>query len=123
MSNEVRLADLVIDCPNAQELSHFYHELLGWKTAELFGNPAVVSENGVMLVFVQEADYVPPVWPEAEGRQQKQIHFDFLVADLNAAVIKAEDLGARKADTQFGGSQFVTMLDPAGHPFCLVQSV
>lgn len=123
MCNEVRLADLVIDCPNAQELSHFYHELLGWNTAELFGNPAVVSENGVMLVFVQEADYVPPVWPEAEGRQQKQIHFDFLVADLNTAVIKAEDLGARKADTQFGGSQFVTMLDPAGHPFCLVQSV
>ena len=122
MSNEVRLADLVVDCPDAQKLSHFYHELLGWKTAELFGNPAVVSENGVMLVFVQEADYVPPVWPETEGKQQKQIHFDFLVADLKAAVARAEELGARKADTQFGGSQFVTMLDLAGHPFCLVQA-
>ena len=54
MSNEIRLADLVVDCPDAIKLSQFYHELLGWKTTELFGNPAVVSENGVMLVFVQE---------------------------------------------------------------------
>lgn len=122
MNNEVRLADLVIDCPDAEKLSRFYHQLLGWKTAELFGNPALVSENGVMLVFVQEADYMPPVWPEIEGCQQKQVHFDFLVPDLNAALSLAEDLGARKADTQFGGGQFVTMLDPAGHPFCLVQS-
>lgn len=122
MTNEVRLADLIIDCPDAQKLSQFYHELLGWKTAELFGNPAVVSENGVMLVFVQEADYVPPVWPEVEGKPQKQVHFDFLVQDLKAVIHQAESLGAKKADTQFGGSQFVTMIDPAGHPFCLVQA-
>lgn len=122
MTNEVRLADLIIDCPDAQKLSQFYHELLEWKTAELFGNPAVVSENGVMLVFVQEADYVPPVWPEVEGKPQKQVHFDFLVQDLNAVINQAESLGAKKADTQFGGSQFVTMIDPAGHPFCLVQA-
>ena len=57
MSNEIRLADLVVDCPDAIKLSQFYHELLGWKTTELFGNPAVVSENGVMLVFVQEDVY------------------------------------------------------------------
>ena len=122
MSNEIRLADLVVDCPDAIKLSQFYHELLDWKTTELFGNPAVVSENGVMLVFVQEDDYVPPVWPEVEGRQQKQVHFDFLVSDLNTMITNAEALGARKADTQFGGSQFVTLFDPAGHPFCLVQA-
>ena len=111
MCNEIRLADLVVDCPDAIKLSQFYHELLGWKTTELFGNPAVVSENGVT-----------PVWPEVEGRQQKQVHFDFLVSDLNTMITKAEALGARKADTQFGGSQFVTLFDPAGHPFCLVQA-
>ena len=122
MCKEIRLADLVVDCPDAKKLSQFYHELLDWKTTELFGNPAVVSENGVMLVFVQEDDYVPPVWPEVEGRQQKQVHFDFLVSDLNTMITKAEALGARKADTQFGGSQFVTLFDPAGHPFCLVQA-
>ena len=31
MSNEIRLADLVVDCPDAIKLSQFYHELLDWK--------------------------------------------------------------------------------------------
>lgn len=26
MSNEIRLADLVVDCPDAKKLSQFYHE-------------------------------------------------------------------------------------------------
>ena len=77
MSNEIRLADLVVDCPDAKKLSQFYHELLDWKTTELFGNPAVVSENGVMLVFVQEDDYVPPVWPEAGNRNKSTLIFSF----------------------------------------------
>ena len=36
-------------------------------------------------------------------------------------VQKAEQLGATKSEAQFGGSDFVTMFDPAGHPFCLCQ--
>ena len=57
--------------------------------------------------------------PEENGRQQKQMHFDFQVDDVAAAVGKAEALGAVKTEAQFGGNLFVTMLDPAGHPFCL----
>jgi predicted enzyme related to lactoylglutathione lyase len=51
--------------------------------------------------------------------QQKQMHFDFQVDDLVTAVEQAEALGACKAESQFGGSYIVTMLDPEGHPFCL----
>lgn len=119
MSHEIKLADIVVDCADEQALCAFYVGLLGWKQSELFGHPAVVSENGVMFLFVQEEDYVPCVWPEAEGRQQKQMHFDFLVSDVTAAVARAEALGAKKAAIQFGGEHFTTMLDPAGHPFCL----
>lgn len=119
MSNEIRLADIVVDCADEQALCSFYVGLLGWKKAELFGHPAVVSENGVMFLFVQEEDYVPCVWPEEEGEQQKQLHFDFLVSDMPASIARAEALGAKKAKAQFGGERFITMLDPAGHPFCL----
>lgn len=119
MANELKLADLVVDCADAAALCAFYEGLLGWERTSLFGNPAVISENKVMLVFVQEEDYVPCVWPEETGRQQKQIHFDFLVADVAEAVAKAEALGAVKAPDQFGGDNFTTMFDPAGHPFCL----
>ena len=62
---------------------------------------------------------MPPVWPEKDGCQQKQMHFDFQVDSVPEAVEKALELGAVKAPVQYGGEQFVTLLDPAGHPFCL----
>jgi hypothetical protein len=34
-------------------------------------------------------------------------------------VEEAIKLGATKSAAQYGGEQFVTMLDPEGHPFCL----
>ena len=119
MAKDIRLADIVVDCADEQALCMFYSRLLGWEKREMFGHPALLSENGVMLLFVQEEDFVPCVWPEQEKRQQKQMHFDFLVPDVSAAVARAEASGAVKAASQFGGEHFTTMLDPAGHPFCL----
>lgn len=119
MEPELILGDVLVDCPDEQKLRDFYAALLGWEKAELYGHPAVRGKGGVVLLFVQEEDYVPPVWPEENGRQQKQMHFDFQVPDVAAAVRRAETLGAVRTKAQFGGSFFVTMLDPAGHPFCL----
>ena len=121
MSAEIRLADIVVDCADEGQLCAFYEGLLGWKQGEMFGHPTLTRAAGVTLLFVQEEDYVSPVWPEEEGRQQKQVHFDFLVPDVAEAVAKAEALGGRKADAQFGGEVYTTVLDPAGHPLCLVK--
>jgi catechol 2,3-dioxygenase-like lactoylglutathione lyase family enzyme len=120
MANNIRLGDIVVDCKDADQLCSFYTGLLGWKRGEFFGNPTAVSEDGsIVFVFVPEEDYVPPVWPEEDGKQQKQVHFDFLVPDVAEAVARAEALGAVKAQAQFGGDAFTTMIDPAGHPLCL----
>jgi predicted enzyme related to lactoylglutathione lyase len=73
----------------------------------------------MVFLFVEETDYIRPVWPEEEGRQQTQMHFDFQVPDVAKAVKYAEALGAVRAPAQFGSGEFVTMLDPVGHPFCL----
>ena len=109
----------MIDCDDEIKLQKFYSELLGWKRCELFSRPAICSSNGIVFLFIEEAEYVPPVWPEEHGKQQKQMHFDFQVDNLDNAVKKAEKLGAVKAKEQFGKNQFITMIDPAGHPFCL----
>lgn len=119
MKKEIVLGNVMVDCPDAAALQRFYGELLGWEQCELFALPAVRSAGGVVFLFAQEEDYVPPVWPEEPGRQQKQMHFDFQVESVPEAVRRAEALGAVKAGAQFGGEDFVTMLDPAGHPFCL----
>ena len=119
MVDEVVLGNVMVDCDDERKLQRFYGELLGWEMCELFARPAVSSSSGIVFLFIEEKDYVPPVWPEDTGKQQKQMHFDFQVDNVAEMVNKAESLGAKKAESQFGGNDFVTMFDPAGHPFCL----
>jgi hypothetical protein len=47
------------------------------------------------------------------------MHFDFQVGDLDSAVAEAVELGATLAMSQPQENVRV-LLDPAGHPFCLV---
>lgn len=119
VTNEVLLGNVMVDCDDEKKLQKFYGELLGWEMCELFARPAVRSSSGIVFLFIEEEGYVRPTWPEQPGKQQKQMHFDFQVDDLEMMVKKAETLGATKSEAQFGGDEFVTMFDPAGHPFCL----
>ena len=122
MVDEVVLGNVMVDCDDERKLQRFYGELLGWEMCELFARPAVRSSSGIVFLFIEEKDYVPPVWPEDTGKQQKQMHFDFQVDNVAEMVKKAESLGAKKAESQFGGNDFVTMFDPAGPPFCLCRN-
>ena len=120
---EVLLGNVMVDCGDAERLQRFYGELLGWEQCRMYGCRAVRSSGGIVFLFAQEEDYVPPVWPEEEGQQQKQMHFDFQVESVPEAVRRAENLGAVKTKAQFGGEEeFITILDPAGHPFCLCKA-
>ncbi len=113
--------DITIDCVDPQRLADFYAELLGWEKTALSGNCVQVRMPGQPMRFLceREEDYVPPVWPETPGAQQKMLHLDFTVSDLAKAVAKAEALGAVRTQKQYNPNQWITMLDPAGHPFCL----
>lgn len=117
----IRIDDLTIDCDDARKLAAFYADLLGWRATRFAEGVFEVraSEYPMRLLIEQESDYVPPVWPEVPGAQQKQMHLDFTVSDLGAAVARAKALGAVEAAEQFNPQQWVTLLDPAGHPFCL----
>ncbi|MFI1434381.1 VOC family protein [Streptomyces lydicus] len=114
------LATVVLDCPDAHALAGFYRALLGWevKLSEadwvLLRNP----EGGTGLSFQSEPGYRPPVWPELPEEQQKMLHLDFRVDDLDEAEAYAVALGAVRAAWQPQDDVRV-LLDPAGHPFCL----
>ncbi len=118
----ITLGNIMIDCPDDNALQSFYQNLLGWEPFIYFGLPALRNESGLVIMFSAEEDYCAPVWPEEEGSQQKQMHFDFQCDDLEASLAHAEQLGAHRAEQQFGGDDFITMIDPAGHPFCLCRS-
>lgn len=103
MSDEVILGNVMVDCDDEIKLQKFYGELLCWEMCELFDRPAVRSSNGIVLLFIEEPDYVPPVWPEETGKQQKQMHFDFQVDYVYVSVEKTISLGATKTPNQYGG--------------------
>lgn len=110
---------IAFDCPNANDLADFYVKLSGWEK-EISGHEfaALRTPEGILLVFQTVENYVPPVWPWQDGKQQQMAHIDFKVDSLPEAETHALMCGAAKAEVQYYDTSTV-MLDPAGHPFCL----
>jgi len=120
MISNLTIGDLMIDCANAECVRDFYANLMGWEKTIAYNCLALKTDNGLTILFTEtDIPYVPPVWPEEPGKQQKQMHLDFTVDDVQSAVDKAIRFGAIKAAVQYGGEDYITMLDTGGHPFCL----
>ena len=120
MITNLTIGDLMIDCASAERTRDFYADLMGWERIIAFGCFALKTDNGLTILFAEtDIPYVPPVWPEEPGEQQKQMHLDFTVDDLPSVMERAIRLGATKFPAQYGGDGFVTMRDPEGRPFCL----
>lgn len=113
------LRGVTLDCADPKALAGFYRELTGMRIAfDVTEFVGLTSGTGPDLGFQQVEGYQAPQWP---GQQRpQQFHLDFAVDDLDAAEKRALDLGATRPDHQPGGSRWLVLLDPAGHPFCLV---
>jgi catechol 2,3-dioxygenase-like lactoylglutathione lyase family enzyme len=115
-----RLETICIDCADAHAMAAFYGQLLGWQPT--FSEPNwVLMRNptgGTGLSFQAEPEYREPTWPERAAGQDKMLHLDIRVDDLDAAVEYALGAGARLAEHQ-PQDRVRVLLDPAGHPFCL----
>ncbi|GLW71204.1 glyoxalase [Kitasatospora phosalacinea] len=113
---------VVLDCHYPAGLAQFYAGLLGgevdrpdprwtlhdsWSTVHL--------PDGRVLAFQRVEDYRPPIWPDPAHPQQ--FHLDVDVPDLAAAEAAAVALGA---EVKARHERWTVLVDPAGHPFCLV---
>lgn len=121
----IALNAVILDCPDRYELAEFYLRLLGWeKTYDDDEWIDIAPPSGsIKISFQDNPGYVRPVWPDEPGKQQQMAHLDFTVKDtqqLELAVAHAIECGAIKAPVQYGGDQWATLFDPAGHPFCFV---
>jgi hypothetical protein len=114
-----RLGVVALDCPDALALADFYHALLGGDlvTGDDHDWVEVHTPTG-RLAFQQIDDHRRPTWPNGDVPQQA--HVDIDVVDLDAAEAVVLRLGATKTETQPSPDSFRVMIDPAGHPFCLV---
>ena len=115
------LSGIVLDSPDAHELSAFYRRLLGWPVQD-DEDPDWVKlsspHGGPGLSFQTEKNYRRPVWPAGPDDPQMQVHLDIQVDDLDEAGRHATEAGATQAEFQPQDDVRV-FLDPAGHPFCL----
>ena len=115
---------IVLDCKNPVELSEFYIKLLGWKKGYDKDEFIIIGSKDCNLdiAFQKNEDYVPPVWPEVEGKQQMMLHIDFAIPHsmLQKWIDYVIELGGTKSEFQYAeAGDGAVMLDPEGHPFCL----
>lgn len=103
-----------IDAPDAPALARFYASLLGMQVTYEGPEGTLIAGGGKSLMFQQVSDYTPPRWPDPAYPQQG--HLDIIVDDLQAVTARAEELGATRLAE---GATWVTLADPAGHPFDL----
>jgi catechol 2,3-dioxygenase-like lactoylglutathione lyase family enzyme len=117
MTTSARLDVVALDAPDIERLASFYAELAGWQTAGKEGDWIVLrAPDGQQIAFQLAPDHVAPRWPGQERPQQ--VHLDLLVDGYQSAAERAIALGAtRLAD----GATWVTLADPAGHPFDICQ--
>lgn len=117
-----RLALIALDCVDPRSLAAFYRSLIGGDIKESTASDDWVrlqTGAGVDLGFQRDPDYVAPTWPNGLSQQA---HIDFDVDDLDESERLAVALGAAKAEAQPSPDEWRVMIDPAGHPFCLVKA-
>ena len=117
MTTTARLDLAIFDAADIGKVGSFYAELTGWdvvrEDSERFG---IRTPDGQEIEFQRAPDHVAPQWPGQEHPQQ--FHLDLQTDDPAAAAERAVGLGAtRLAD----GPTWITLADPAGHPFDLCQ--
>jgi catechol 2,3-dioxygenase-like lactoylglutathione lyase family enzyme len=118
----ITLASVTLDCPDPEQLADFYSALLGWAKNRISDEWLAVSppDGPFYLLFQESADYIPPVWPYEEGKQQQMTHLDFSAppSEKDAAVRHALACGATLSPVQHS-PEYTIFLDPVGHPFCI----
>jgi predicted enzyme related to lactoylglutathione lyase len=103
---------VALDCPDPRALAEFYAAIVGGsirndETAEDWVR--LETGTGCDIGFQLAPDHQPPA------------HLDLDVTDLPAAEKAVLALGAVRAEVQPSPQEWLVFLDPAGHPFCLIQ--
>lgn len=117
MTTTGRLELAALDAADIETLASFYTSLTGWEIVRREPDwIAMRAPDGQELGLQLASDHVPPQWPGQDHPQQ--FHLDLLIDGYQAAAERAIALGATWLAE---GPTWVTLADPAGHPFDLCQ--
>jgi predicted enzyme related to lactoylglutathione lyase len=115
-----------IDVPDLDEGVAFYNRAFDLVVTRRFGaDAAELSGAPVRLYLLRKASDTMGAGDERRryGRHWTPLHLDFVVVDIEAAVNKAVEAGARveaEIRAEVWG-KIAVMADPFGHGFCLIE--
>jgi hypothetical protein len=114
-----RLGAVTFDCSAPEELAAFWAAVLGAETVRMSDRCTAVRTGWGLIACLQVDGYRPSSWPD--GDVPKQAHLDVAVEDLDEAERDVLALGATAPGWQPAPTWRRILIDPAGHPFCLIR--
>ncbi|MEV6932323.1 VOC family protein [Dactylosporangium sp. NPDC051485] len=106
---------VVLDAADYRGLAAFYRALTGWEQTHADEDWVSLKANdGWKVGFQLAPDHVPPQWPGQ--RHPQQAHLDLRVPSLEPALERVLSLGGTLLRRN---ERWITVADPAGHPFDL----
>lgn len=117
---------LNIDVPDITEAVRFYTQAFGLQPARRFGEAALEllgAEAPIYLLLKTAGTTGAGGKPRDYERHWTPIHCDIVVDDLEAALAQAFAAGAQPegAIREADWGRIVTLADPFGHGWCLLQ--
>jgi predicted enzyme related to lactoylglutathione lyase len=116
-----------IDVPELTPAIAFYTAALGLTHSRTLEDIAELTGASATIYLLQKdaatrAVRAPPV-ARNYGRHWTPVHFDLVVADVDAAAARALAAGASQetGHLDFRGSRCISFGDPFGHGFCFIQ--
>lgn len=110
-----RVQAVVLDSTRPPALAGFYHHLLGGEITESSDDYALLTADGIAVAFQRVSDEPAAAWPGG-----RRLHLDVAVPDLEAARTQLVERGAVEPEFQPGAGDWIVLLDPEGHPFCIM---
>jgi predicted enzyme related to lactoylglutathione lyase len=117
-----------IDVPELQPAIDFYEAAVGVRFNRFLDDDVAELEYGSSVIYLlrkPEASRPTPAGKQSRAfaRHWTPVHVDFVVADIDRAVARAAAAGATRESEciEWRGSKCVTLSDPFGHGFCLIE--
>jgi predicted enzyme related to lactoylglutathione lyase len=120
-----------IDVPDLGEAIAFYTAALRLTHSRTLDDDVAELTGASATLYLLQKDpgtqavHAPPLERDSRrhyGRHWTPVHFDLVVADVEAAAARALAAGARRetANVHWHGSHCISFGDPFGHGFCFI---